>query len=223
MSAKNKLQEIYQKQQIEMPVYISVNLSNQQHSPEWKSQVKTVDGYEIWSESFSKKTQAENDAALKCLKMREKYDEKQKLVKYIRPKTPKTILLIDLENVQASVKVNIIAPDLRIIGFVGKYNRGILKDREWLESVMELIITDTVCDDAADHALTFHCGLIAREHINELQNGPGPQWIILSSDHFAAVPIEFLQKFGFRNSHSVTNIDDLKTVVPKIKIEPKVN
>jgi hypothetical protein len=54
MSAKNELQEIYQKLR---PVYSAVNLSNQPHLPEWQAQVQTVDGYNIWSETFSKKKQ----------------------------------------------------------------------------------------------------------------------------------------------------------------------
>lgn len=225
MSAKNKLQEIYQKRQEELPTYISVNLSGQAHEPEWKAQVKTIDGYEVWSESFGKKTQAENDAAAKCLKLREKHVERRiQNTKYIRPDKPKTILLIDLENVPQAGKVNIIAPDLRVIGFVGKYNRGILKDRAWLESIMELVITDTVCDDAADHALTFHAGVIASRYLVQAQKGEQsslPTIIILSSDHFGAVPVEFLQKFGVIDSHSVTNLDDLSKFIPKMKIEER--
>lgn len=213
MSAKNKLQEIYQKQQIEMPVYMTVNMSNQPHAPVWKAQVKTVDGHSVWSKAFPKKTQAENDAAQKCLK-RIVGILQVELTKYVKPENPKTILLIDLENVQTT-KVKISAPDLHIIGFVGKYNRGILKDREWLESMMELVITDTVCDDAADHALTFHVGTLQAGTLKPLK------WIILSSDHFAAVPIEFLKKSGHLDSHSVTNVDDLKLLLPECNVEQK--
>ena len=225
MSAKNKLQEIYQKKQEDLPVYLAVNLSNQAHDPEWKAQVKTVDGYEVWSESFAKKTHAENDAAAKCLKLREKHVvQRIELTKYTRPEQPKTVLLIDLENVPQSAKVNIIAPDLRVIGFVGKYNRGILKDRAWLESIMELEVTNTVCDDAADHALSFYAGTIAQEYLVQAQSGGRglPRVIILSSDHFAAVPVEFLKKFGIPDSHSVTNLDDLKKFIPRMKIEEKI-
>jgi hypothetical protein len=150
-------------------------------------------------------------------------EKRVELNSYTCPENPKIILLMDLENVQTATKVNITASDaIRIIGFVGKYNSGILKEQEWLKSAMELIITDTPCHDAADHALTFYVGLIAAEHMNEIQRGEmGPKWVILSSDHFAAVPVEFLHKFGYRDAHSVTNVVDLKKVIPNIKIEAR--
>lgn len=210
MSAKNRLQEFYQKQQKDLPIYTCINLGNQPHAPEWKASVKTVDGQIFHSDLFSKKTHAENDAAAKCLKV---FDQLlavpgPNLKKYTRPEVPKCIILMDLENVQAAVKLDLSnVVDTRILGFVGKYNRGILKDRERLESMMELIITDTVCDDAADHALTFYVGLIAGTAAANLK------WIILSSDHFATVPIEFLQKHGFKDTWSVTNVDDLKKII----------
>jgi hypothetical protein len=42
MSAKNELQEIYQKQKIEIPVYTAYNLSNQPHLPEWQLKFKPL-------------------------------------------------------------------------------------------------------------------------------------------------------------------------------------
>jgi hypothetical protein len=61
MSFKNKLQEIYQKQQIDLPKYITELLPSQQHSPIWKSTIITCDGLTATSTANSKK-----QAELKC-------------------------------------------------------------------------------------------------------------------------------------------------------------
>ncbi len=223
MSSKNKLQELYQKDRKDLPIYTTVNLSGIPNEPEWKAEVKTCDGYRIWSQSFPRKTHAENDAAERCLALINKKNSQISLrvQNYIEPdKTvTKNILLFDLENVPLSARTRVSTPnnDTAIFGFVGKYNQGILKDRESIESMMKLIIVNTTGANAADHAITFYAGLLASEYMR-LENGLGfnIRWFILSSDQFAAVPIELLQKFGFKDSYSVTNLNELKKQLPEL-------
>lgn len=226
MSAKSKLQEIYQKKQQELPAYSAVNLSGIPSDPAWKAQVVTVDGIKVWSRQFNKKTQAENDAAEKCLMIIARRTESRKANPYRQPEYPKAIIFIDLENVPLGARTRITTPDndIRIIGFVGKYNRGILKDREKIENMMELVIVDCTGADAADHAITFYAGDVSSTYtmICARENKPKTviKWFILSSDQFAAVPIEFLRKAGYPDSHSVTHLGDLKKMLPDICLTP---
>lgn len=222
-SAKNKLQEIYQKKQLDVPVYNSVNLSGIPNEPAWRSQVVTCDGHKVWSRQFSKKTHAENDAAEKCLILIGRKTEQQiAQVRYIQPDVPKTIILLDLENVPLSARTRLTTKenDVRILGFVGKYNRGILKDREQIETMMELIIADCTGANAADHAMTFYAGILSCQYAmrgaRDAFDHRKIKWFLVSSDQFAAVPIEFLKKNGYTDSHSVTCLEDLKRMLPEL-------
>jgi len=221
-SAKNILQEYYQKKQGKLPQYASVNMCELSHKPEWRSQVTTSDGITACSGTFTRKTHAENDAAAKCMALIKKRYELKKAQappKYAIPSNPNVIVLIDLENVQSLAKIQLTSTedDLRIIGVVGKYNRGILQRREWLESVMELVEVETTGSDVADHALTFYAGTLAQEYFQR-DDKEDMIWLVLSSDHFAAVPVEFLRKFGFTNTHSVTMVSEIKKYAPTIEL-----
>lgn len=226
MSAKNRLQEIYQKRQQNVPTYNSVNLSGIPNEPAWRSQVVTCDEHKVWSRQFTKKTHAENDAAEKCLIMISRKVEEKKVEKYNEPDWPHAIILLDLENVPLSARTRLSTPEsnIRIIGFVGKYNRGILKDREQIETMMELVIADCTGANAADHAMTFYAGTLSNMYSirgkRDANDYKKIKWYLLSSDQFAAVPIEFLRKSGYNDSHSVTSLDDLKKQLPELVMSP---
>jgi hypothetical protein len=226
-NAKNRLQEIYQKRQQDVPTYNSVNLSGISSEPAWRAQVVTCDGHSVWSRQFSKKTHAENDAAEKCLILINRKGEEKKAKKYVQPDNPRVIILLDLENVPLSARTRLSTPeaDVRIIGFVGKYNRGILKDREQIETMMELVIADCTGADAADHAMTFSAGQLSCQYKmrgtrDNVEQSKKIKWFLVSSDQFAAVPVEFLRKNGYVDSHSVTNLDDLKRQLPELIMSP---
>ena len=69
LSAKNRLQELYQKQKLPLPIYDSTNLSSVPHIPSWRATVTLYDGTQYDSPICSTKTKAEIGAAECALKV----------------------------------------------------------------------------------------------------------------------------------------------------------
>ena len=170
LPAKNRLQEYCQKRQLELPKYHTSKAGDL-----WESAVITCDGFMAKSDKYQKKVQAENDAAeqaLEKIKQYETYTEATHKAahKYSAPQNPTCILLIDLENIPDAINIQNDLENVKIMGFVNKYNSGILKKRELIESKMELIIVETPGPNAADHALSFYAGYLYHLHTSSFSD-----------------------------------------------------
>lgn len=169
-SAKNILQELYQKQQKPTPTYVTKNYPPKnkysKHQQYFRSTVSLEDGRTFTSELQTSKKKAEMNAAEKAIKTLEKVDQKRIMSSVLGTKIQidyPTWVLIDLENVndwKNLANLDFERP-IKFIGFVGKLNS--LYEKKINEERIEIIKIPLAYKDAADTAMIFLAGWLAHK------------------------------------------------------------
>uniref|UniRef100_A0A6C0EK98 DRBM domain-containing protein n=1 Tax=viral metagenome TaxID=1070528 RepID=A0A6C0EK98_9ZZZZ len=198
MSAKNKLQEIYQKRQLALPVYETVRVNDH-----WRSTVTLCDNRTFVGEEATKKSVAESNVAQIALKaIPQERDESPQALSQIPLRElsrlcqdSKTIVLIDVENIPQSLESSF-PSDVKVIGVVGHCSSVAKKSFPFHKYVVRSALRD-----AADHSLSFLAGFLAST------SGEETKFILVSRDHFAEITAFNLRSQGFQ-AHHVTGMFD---------------
>jgi hypothetical protein len=218
MSAKNELQELYQRRKETLPVYSTERVrGTPAHSPLWISTVTLHDGTTYSGSPYTKKGAAEISAAEVALlyvpgevevKVPDSgaLESAKDVARWCEDRT--AICLIDIENIPQAVsmdQVNI-PRGVFVLGFVGHCHPMALKPFPFSKYIVKSSIAD-----AADHALTFMAGYIASHLVSEdlgEELTPLPKIIIMSRDHYAEATVWCLKQQGFIAYH-VTSVPEL--------------
>jgi hypothetical protein len=243
MSAKNKLQEFFQKRKEALPVYSTArDPLSEAHNPKWKSTVTVHGGQRFIGEQKTKKSDAECSAAqeaITVLQLNNPVEKKISLVDFDNMdclKTPedvfrtcmdsKTIVLIDIENIPQAIDLTCSIPtDAAIVGLVGHCHSKVEAHFPFYKYVVR-----NAMKDAVDHAITFMAGFIAGGINDNLvftdhKDFPEerPKFLILSRDHYAEITCWCIKQQGFEAVHLTTMTDFVKYLdlqKPKEDTEP---
>ena len=179
MSAKNRLQEHFQRNQLPLPKYTSTRSGGTDHKPLWLSCVKISNDTEIKSDIMSNKIEAEQSAAEKALLALVPTEN-------INPKTIApvgTALLVDVENLPNFIDeiVKEIA-GLKIYAFVGEHH--CLAQKNFPDGVIK-VISPSTRSDGTDTCMQVYVGyLLARNEYNT--------YLIATRDHYGSALVDMI-------------------------------
>lgn len=176
MSAKNQLQEFFQRNKLSLPEYTYIRSGGEDHCPEWicEIQCRIGDETEIFiSDVCLSKKEASTEAATKALEAVEKaeerileFEESQKMTLSVDP--THTLILLDLENVPHSYKnlckrVKIVDPSkVSIVGFYAHTSTHIrskvVGESERHSHILHLLEATSSSSDAADVGMCIWIG-----------------------------------------------------------------
>ncbi len=200
---KNLLQEYYQKNQLNVPIYSTFPIENKySYIPMWKSIVTIHDKKEfvgisgdLYTKTPGNKKDAENDAAknaynhlIKSNKLNIATNtvpitQKVKSLNDINVANFREVLLVDSEN--CDLEIEKINNDILILMFVSKNTtKKVVFQLQDKYNNCYVFISESVGRDAADHLLTFYAGKLSILY-GEMQ------YYVLTKDHYG----EFLERF----------------------------
>lgn len=184
MSAKNRLQEYFQKRNLTLPEYTYESCFEDDKSPLWKSKVEVwipfhkngdTEFYEFLSGECVSKKEASKKAAMLALEEIEKIEQRLKKLKFLdkiklKEDSTHTFIFLDLENVPNSFMetcehINLSGrKDIHLIGFTNKDSEHIRKkvtsESEYYGQSIHLAKVLSSGKDAADIAICFFIGQI---------------------------------------------------------------
>jgi len=219
MSAKNALQESCQRNQWELPRYITEQVKGTPpHEPLFISIVE-FNGHPYKGSPCKTKTLAEKSAAEAALgegAKNQSADRTGRRAPYgarspegnasltpYRERAPSEfsrVCLVDLENLpQASSHA--FPRDCYVIGFVGKthhYASG--AQRAVVELQLDLRVIDSAVKDSADHLLSFEAGRLCAQLLSA---GRFVKFAVFSRDHAAEATVVAIRSLGFVAEHHV--------------------
>jgi hypothetical protein len=191
---KNKLQEVYQKSGEQLPTYNSFKKDD-----DWISEVVLYDGSKYSSDPFKRKTDAENDAASKAL-----LNFTVTVTKNIYD-LPRTVLLVDVENMPKIIEEIGETTHMDIYAFVGEYH--VLMKKDFGIKVTK-IISPSSRKDGTDTCMQVYIGYLLS--IDEYD-----RYLIATNDHygFALVDMINTNNFMWKNKVAkvITNVGQLST------------
>lgn len=213
MSAKNQLQEIYQKKGVESPIYETTRVGGEAHTPEFRSTVTLHDDHKFESDIFSKKKDAEKNAAAKALlyvqgivEKEEKAERKEFILR------EDVDIFLDMENKpligekidkyifssgEGEIKLQFFAssghPTLRRI-----YERA------------EVIETPTAHKDGAD--VHIACAL-ARLDDNRAYNQ-----IVITGDHFGYALVDIMKNYYHYNTYCASSFEEVCSILRELEM-----
>lgn len=211
MSSKNRLQEIYQKQNQMLPIYNTTQVDGM-----WISEAITTDGIKTKSDPQARKTLAECDVADKVLKLLETVnasdaespsESSQRLSlsdvfssisvhEKLHNKTP-TYVLVDYENVNKLFKLQSCSQYsvIRVVSYVNQKASTGEAD----------VVINSCGSDSVDHYISALVGRLIQEHVYHQENLEWLKIIILTRDRFAAAHLQMWQdQRKVKIYHSVT-------------------
>ncbi len=188
-SAKNTLQEYFQKNNFNLPTYISLKGEDNL----WISTVKIIlygDSYDIESGQYKKKKQAECSAAfnaiekIKSIKIENTHKEIKitnlyPIDKLVINDSGKYVL-VDYENISRLKNISQIKSDFILLKFVSHCHPKALTGEA------NFIIESSI-KDAVDHFISFYIGRLVNHHKNNLLI------CVLTRDHFASSYESFIK------------------------------
>lgn len=183
MSAKNKLQEFFQKKGLPLPVYYTTRVGGTDNDPKWDCMVTLFSGEIIYSEPTSSKKSCELQAAAKALVELNSHNlECDDDIKYTFDTDSKIVILVDGEN-QPTVPIKIATEvhttaSLRVYISKGHPTKSKLEKHE-----IKIIEVDSTRRDAVDIAIVMDSVRLYSEHI-----------IIVTNDHFGSSLAELINK-----------------------------
>jgi hypothetical protein len=218
MSAKNNLQEFYQKRKETLPVYTTVRQKGTPaHNPLWVSTVTLHDCRKFVGEAAAKKSVAECNAAAQALECRiidlepalvDKYVETpEKLADLCRESS--TVIFADVENIPQILefKFGDTSPLVTVIGVIGHCHS--LSSRPF---PFHKYVVRSALRDAVDHTISFLAGFVSgviqENSLPDETDDDRPTFVILSRDHFAEATVWNLKNQSFRAIH-VSNVNDV--------------
>jgi hypothetical protein len=197
MSAKNRLQEIFQKIDYPLPQYYTQQEVSDDHLPQWISTVTIVMDKDKWvtkeykGEKCGKKKVAECSAALIALKEYKQPMQEEKRdtdLFSVLWENYRLIVLVDIENTPNISNLTNIPPDVLVVGVLGHCHNMATKHMNFPKYVIK-----SALKDAADHALTFLAGMISQKANTEV--------LIISRDHYAEATVLCLQNLNIKSRH----------------------
>lgn len=212
---RNQIQEYCQKYKIDFPIYDTSRIGGEDHKPIWKSTTT------FKNKSFEYVGVSKKETELAVSKMivddqllsgeeREKPIEQNKIAR--RQKVDnlldikhllkyKTILLVDGENTDFNPNPLLqgLSSTILILIFAAKNTtkNKIFEHQERYEDCY-VFLSSCVGKDAADHLLTFYCGML-----NVIIKDP-VQYYVFTKDHYG----EYMQVF-MRNCKFICSLDEI--------------
>jgi hypothetical protein len=202
---KNQLQEYYQKLNLEIPVYNSYNIKDN-NNPVWRSDI--VCNNKLFSGIAKNKKDAENNAAKLAFESLDininikkilAISQKVGNINQINIDKYNKIILVDGENCDInSSNEDKISNSTLVLIFVSKntIKKCVFQLQDKYENYF-VFISESVGRDAADHLLTFYAGKLSvmYEKLNI-------DYYIFTKDHYG----EFIEKF-MENCKFICSID----------------
>lgn len=187
MSAKNQLQEFFQKLKQPLPKYSTASINDNSY---WQSTVN-IGNKQYTGEPFKTKVEAEQSAALLCLNSLTNSSNSNGLINellplYQLPLNANTYVFIDIESVPHIVNTQLnYPPETAILGFLSSYHHLNVEPKlTQLKSKLSLNFINSTERDATDHLLTF---TVAQYCCIWVQNSAPESVIIITKDHFGSV------------------------------------
>lgn len=195
MSSKNRLQEIFQRQGLALPVYHTKQIGGPAHAPVWVSEVELPSGERIRGDETTSKTAAEQSAADKALLKIASRSASPKKVLHIdqtvsgRPTPPeqksviRTCLLINGENLPDLAKTasSFLVPGLEILIFIGHHHH--LSERDY---GVPKVLVPTTHSNGVDSCMQVYVGTF-------LQTDKYDRYLIGTRDHFGSALVDLIQ------------------------------
>lgn len=183
MSAKNILQEYFQKQKRPFPKYNTVRVGGPDHKPIWQSTIELDTGEKYIGAANISKTKTEISAAEKALlvvgELNKILSEKEQL--HIMPE--RSVLLVDVENMPKFIdEVNRKITGLQIYAFVGEHHH--LAEKDFPSEVIK-ILSPSTRPDGADTCMQVFVGyLLAYDKYDN--------FYIATRDHYGSALAEMI-------------------------------
>lgn len=186
-SYKNLLQEHFQKNGLDIPIYQTDRINGPDHEPVWLSKLQfndkvyTADGYSKREAEANVAKKAYSDYCPKPVQ-EVKIERKQKVdnMKDIDFGLYESILLVDGENCDLD-KVN---SNMLVLFFAAKNTtKNKIFEYQMNHKNCYVFLSQSVGKDAADHLLTFYAG--------KMSMMTNKKTYVLTKDHYG----EFLEKF----------------------------
>jgi hypothetical protein len=191
MSAKNQLQEYFQKQQLSLPIYEVLRIGGSDHQPLWQASVRYDNDKHITGEIFSNKGQAMMDVAERALKSLQTLDP----IKIYSPSL--TALFVDVENMPNFIdEVQKKFHNMIIYAFIGHHH--CLATKIWSGSNITKILVHSTRTDGTDTAMQVYIGYhLAQKNYD--------RYYIATRDHYGSALVEMItcqpgpweQKIGY--------------------------
>lgn len=200
MSSKNRLQEIFQRRGLALPVYHTEQIGGPAHDPVWVSEVELSSGERIRGDETTSKTAAEQSAANKALlklqspKIASRSASPKKVLPIdqtvsVRPTPPeqksviRTCLLIDGENLPNLAKIasSFLVPGLEILIFIGHHHH--LSERDY---GVPKVLVPTTHSNGVDSCMQVYVGTF-------LQTDKYDRYLIGTRDHFGSALVDLIQ------------------------------
>jgi hypothetical protein len=201
LTAKNQLQEIYQKQKLSLPIYTHIKVENG-----WVSTVSLHDGTQITGTPRKKKTEADIAVATTILNKYKYitnkppnspplYEPIKKPIVEVKPKsltvdrtmknlTKKIALLVDLENLPNLITDAIsVIEGFHIYAFVGEHHP--LATKIDSKSTVNYIISPSTRKDGTDTCMQIVVGMM-------LANEMFDHYMIGTRDHFGGALVDLI-------------------------------
>lgn len=181
MSAKNELQEYFQKSRLPCPEYKSERMGGTDHQPHWISTVKLFDGTEIKGEIRSTKSKAELNAAEKALEVLLILN--RKTVKTPKLYVENAALLVDVENLPNFIdEVCDIVQGLDIYAFIGHHHCLATKS---FAPFVKKIESHSTRVDGTDTCMQVYTGYF-------LSQNKYNKYFIATRDHYGSTLVEMI-------------------------------
>ena len=233
MSAKNDLQEYFQKLHISLPTYTTSQASGKNHQPQWVSQVKIADGRIFMSTPQVSKKLAESEVAFIAHEaiVENGVDIKKPEPEYIFVFDNHDVaVFIDVENQSGALRDLIKKIYSKGITFYAFYSKGHPLGRKIKETNyasderIKFKEVPSTRNDGADIGIIMTIGAL-------LETNAFSTYIIVSNDHFAEAAADVIRgwhhytpgsKHRFK-SVACRNVDDVISELKILKQEEKIN
>jgi len=201
-SAKNELQEYFQKRKLAPPKYQTHPCGGPPHNLQWKSVVTLADGSKYESAVSTSKIAAEISAATKALPVVRAsapvtVEETAPTKAETALPNPKIVtivkelgVLIDVENLPNAVDEiisRVHCDQVHIYAFVGRMHPSAKKT--WNSSMVEKIVVPTFEKDAADSCMQIYVGAFLLDQTFD-------EYVILTKDHYGQSLCSLIKSTG---------------------------
>jgi hypothetical protein len=197
MSAKNQLQEFFQKQQLPLPKYTIHRVGGPDHRPQYQSTLSYNDVV-LTGAIFSNKGQATLDVAEQALKLLNTSEP-------LKIQSPdRTALFVDVENMPHFIdEVQKKIEGMTIYAFVGHHHH--LSNKEWLSPIIKILVHSTR-PDGTDTAMQVYVGYHLAHHNYD-------RYYIATRDHYGATLVEMISvqpgPWQSKTAYMVSQVDHI--------------
>lgn len=197
LNAKGKLQEIYQKKQLALPVYDTVRCGGVAHRPLWKSTVTLADGSQYSGDIHETKSKSDASAAsyaLILLNVQKSLTESSNISEtnssVINSSTAKpvdiigrTAVLVDVENLPKFIdEISHKLSAYTVYAFIGEHH--CLIDKEYPGGVIK-IISPSTRPDGTDCCMQVYTGMLLAQEAYDT-------YFIATRDHYGSALVEMI-------------------------------